>query len=100
MGMLEHHGEGLMDITLSPLNQLIWMRFLSVSSTSPPSTWRPSFMMSRDSIFKRSIEHGGTLVGHIMSFGMLDEQYQSVREITYWINHRFGGKGIASEGLR
>jgi len=57
-------------------------------------------LMSRDSILKRSIEHEGTLVGHIMSFDMLDEQDQPVREITYWIDHRCWGKGIASEGLR
>ncbi len=57
-------------------------------------------LMSRDSILKRSIEHEDALVVHIMIFDILDEQDQPVREVTNWIDYRFGGKGIASEGIR
>ena len=51
--------------------------------------------MGSDKILKRSVEADGRLVGHIMSFEM-----EGDREITYWIDHHYWGKGIASGALR
>ena len=57
-------------------------------------------LLANDSITKRSIEliHPGAepeLVGHIISFTM-----EGDREITYWIDHKHWGEGIATEALR
>ena len=57
-------------------------------------------LLESDSILKRSIEliNPGAepeLVGHIISFTM-----EGDREITYWIDHNYWGKGIATEALR
>jgi RimJ/RimL family protein N-acetyltransferase len=59
-----------------------------------------SRLLANNAITKRSIERvhpdiGPRLVGHIISFTM-----EGDREITYWIDHRHWGKGIASEALR
>lgn len=54
-----------------------------------------SKLMGSDKILKRSVEADGRLVGHIMSFEM-----EGDREITYWIDHHYWGKGIASGALR
>jgi len=51
-------------------------------------------LMGSDSILKYSIEFDDELVGHIMSFDMFGD-----REITYWIDHRHWGKGIATAAL-
>ncbi|MFG0245163.1 MAG: GNAT family N-acetyltransferase [Phycisphaerales bacterium JB052] len=57
-------------------------------------------LLASDSILKRSIELVQTntvpvLVGHIISFDMDGD-----REITYWVDHHYWGKGIATEALR
>jgi RimJ/RimL family protein N-acetyltransferase len=56
-------------------------------------------LMRSDTILKRSIEADGQLVGHIMSFGIPNDQDGVEREITYWIDHHHWGRGIAGEAL-
>ncbi len=57
-------------------------------------------LLASDDITSRSIElaepdSDPVLVGHIISFTM-----EGDREITYWIDHRQWGRGIATEALR
>jgi RimJ/RimL family protein N-acetyltransferase len=59
-----------------------------------------SRLLASDDIIARSIElampdSDPVLAGHIISFTM-----EGDREITYWIDHRQWGKGIATEALR
>ena len=45
-------------------------------------------------ILMRAIEHDGEVVGHVASFLRED-----AREVTYWIDRAYWGKGIASAAL-
>ncbi len=52
-------------------------------------------IMGEPGIVNRTIEFGGTVVGHVASFEQGGE-----REVTYWIARAHWGRGIATRALR
>lgn len=52
-------------------------------------------IMADPGIVNRTIECGGTIVGHVASFEQGGE-----REVTYWIARAHWGRGIATRALR
>ena len=48
-----------------------------------------------DNIINKTILYDGQVVGHVASFEMFGE-----REVTYWIDRAYWGKGIATQALK
>ncbi|MDJ0925247.1 MAG: GNAT family N-acetyltransferase [Acidimicrobiia bacterium] len=52
-------------------------------------------LLGEDSIITRAVIVDGDLAGHVASWVQ-----EGDREITYWISHRFWGRGVATNALR
>ena len=48
-----------------------------------------------DSVINRTVEVNGQVAGHVASFEMFGD-----REVTYWIDRKFWGQGVATAALR
>jgi RimJ/RimL family protein N-acetyltransferase len=73
---------------------------MAAFTSKDPTDWKQFLkhwnrILADKSIMKMSIIHENSLVGHITCFKMFEE-----REISYWIDREYWGKGIATEALK
>lgn len=72
---------------------------MAAFTSKDPTDWNLfsdhwSRILSDEAIIERSIVLENQIVGHVSSFEMFGE-----REVSYWIDRAYWGKGIATEAL-